>query len=189
MPRLGVLVKLAILVAGTSLLLLSACAAPVGEATRGAPLGFDPALDFPIIATQGLPVLEGSEAQFSTLFDQGKPIVLNFWAGNCPPCRAEMPDFQRIHEAYSDRVLIIGLDVGPFVGLGSHEDGLHLLRQLGVTYPAGTTSDANVVRAYTVSGMPTTAFFTAEGKLLTKRTGLVTSSQVLAILEQIWQGS
>lgn len=34
----------------------------------------------------------------------GKPIVLNFWAGQCPPCRAEMPDLQEFYEGSKDEV-------------------------------------------------------------------------------------
>ena len=41
----------------------------------------------------------------------GKPIVLNFWAGQCPPCRAEMPNLQEFYEESKDEVTLLGIDV------------------------------------------------------------------------------
>lgn len=52
--------------------------------------------DFGIVAYQGEALLGGREVRFSKVFEQGKPVVLNFWAGLCPPCRAEMPWFQKL---------------------------------------------------------------------------------------------
>ena len=53
------------------------------------------------------------------------------------PCRAEMPQFQAFHEEFKDQVTLLGIDLGPFTGLGSHEDADELLQELGVTYPDG----------------------------------------------------
>ena len=94
-------------------------------------------LDFPISLYQGDDVMGATDVNFSEFF-QGKPVVLNFWAGLCPPCRAEIPDFQRFHENFSDRVTLFGLDVGPFTGLGSNQNGKELIEELGVTYPVGS---------------------------------------------------
>lgn len=120
----------------------------------------------------------GSEMALSDLFKQGKPVVLNFWAGLCPPCRIEMPDFQKFHDEYGDRVLLYGVDVGPFLGLGSRDDGRALLDELGVTYPNGTTFDNGVVSDYGVIGMPTTYFFAPDGRVIRKQTGLMTLGQM-----------
>ena len=43
---------------------------------------------------------------------RGKPVVLNFWATWCPPCRAEIPHFQEASEKYGDRAVVIGIDQG-----------------------------------------------------------------------------
>jgi len=168
------------------LLLLAACGVVSPGPTVDAPTRLDASLDFEIELTQGAEGLSAGRRRFASLVGQGKPVVLNFWAGLCPPCRAEMPDFQYLHETYGERVLIVGLDVGPFVQLGTNEDGLRLLRQLGITYVAGTTADADVVRAYGIVGMPTTVFFAADGRRFTTHAGLMTRGQALSILEQIW---
>ena len=56
--------------------------------------------DFEFVVYQGEEELGGSDLSFSQIFDQGKPVVLNFWAGQCPPCRAEMPGFQEVYNQY-----------------------------------------------------------------------------------------
>jgi thiol-disulfide isomerase/thioredoxin len=145
--------------------------------------------DFELVMYRGAEVLGGEKLKFSSLFGTGKPVVLNFWAGLCPPCRAEMPHFQEVHEKYKGRVLLFGLDVGPFVGLGSREDGQALLRELKVTYPTGTTFDAQVVRAYNVLGMPTTVFITANGKVFRQWTGLLTKQKLEELVEELLKAS
>jgi thiol-disulfide isomerase/thioredoxin len=141
--------------------------------------------DFQVVAYQGEELLGGKEVKFSQLFSQRKPVVLNFWAGLCPPCRAEMPDLQQVSQEYQDRVLLFGLDVGPFVGLGSREDGKALLKELQVTYPAGTTFDAEVVRKYQILGMPTTVFIKPDGKVLRTWTGLLTRKKLSELVEEL----
>ena len=50
--------------------------------------------------------------------------------------------------------------MGPFVGLGSQEEGRALLKDLQITYPAGTTPDSVILREYKVLGTPATFYFT-----------------------------
>ena len=134
----------------------------------------DLAPDFSITMYQGQDVVGGQEVNFSSLVGQ-KPIVLNFWAGLCPPCRAEMPDLQVFSEKFQGRALMLGIDIGQFTGLGSQDDGQNLLDELGVTYPAGFTNDGSVVRDYEILGMPTTVFIDAQGKIFNKWTGALNS--------------
>jgi thiol-disulfide isomerase/thioredoxin len=116
-------------------------------------------------------------------------VVLNFFAGLCPPCRAEMPDLQSVSAQYQGRVILFGLDIGPFVNLGSRKDGKALVRELGVTYPTGTTFDSKVVREYRVLGMPTTVFLTPDGKVFTTWTGLLTRGKMVELFEQLLKAS
>ena len=135
----------------------------------------EPAPNFSITMFQGQDVVGGQEVNLSDLTGQ-KPIVLNFWAGLCPPCRAEMPDLQVFNEKFKDRALLIGIDLGQFTGLGTQQDATDLLEELGVTYPAGFTTEAGVVRDYEVLGMPTTVFIDAQGKIFNKWTGALNGS-------------
>jgi thiol-disulfide isomerase/thioredoxin len=145
--------------------------------------------DFEITVYQGADVLGGEKVRFSDLLAQGQPVVLNFWAGLCPPCRAEMPDLQEVYDEYQGRVLLFGLDVGPFVGLGSREDGRALLEELKVTYPAGTTSDPNVVREYQILGMPTTLFIKPNGEVIRNWAGLLNKQKMEELVEELLAAS
>ncbi|MBI4297696.1 MAG: TlpA family protein disulfide reductase [Chloroflexi bacterium] len=145
--------------------------------------------DFQISVYRGEDALGGKDLQFSAAFAAGKPVILNFFAGLCPPCRAEMPDIQSVSGEYKDKVTIFGLDVGPFVGLGSRDDGNALVQGLGITYPTGTTFDRQVVSAYQVLGMPTTVFITPEGKVFKRWTGLLTRAKLIELTEGLLKAS
>ena len=156
-------VRLSLLAAVILLSIAIACAAPAAEAP-------EPAYDFPILLYQG-PAEWGGDLPLSQL--EGQPVVLNFWAGLCPPCRAEMPEFQQFQDAFAGRVTLIGVDLGQFMNLGRPEDAQNLLTELGVTYPAGYTADDQVVPNYRVLGLPTTVFITADGQIHRKWDGVL----------------
>ena len=141
--------------------------------------------DFEIVAYQSAAELGGERVQFSDVLARGKPVVLNFWAGLCPPCRAEMPEFQEVYDQFSDRILLLGIDLGPFTGLGTSDQGQALLEELGVTYPAGTTEDASVVSRFQVLGMPTTMFVTPDGGITHKWTGILTREKLTELTEEL----
>jgi thiol-disulfide isomerase/thioredoxin len=129
--------------------------------------------------------LGDEEVTLSALVGQGKPIVLNFWAALCPPCRAEMPDFQAVYDERHDEVIIIGVDIGQQQHLGSREDGKQLLVDLGVTYPSGTTFDENVVRDFRMVGMPTTFFINTDGTLMRAWTGLLNKAKINELIDEM----
>lgn len=59
-----------------------------------------------------------------------------------------MPEFREVNEKFGDRILLFGLDVGPFTNLGTSKEGQARVQELGVTYPTGTTSNPEVVKVY-----------------------------------------
>jgi len=135
----------------------------------------DQAPNFSITMYQGQDVVGAEEVSLHSLFGD-KPIVLNFWAGLCPPCRAEMPDLQEFNEKFEDRALLLGIDLGQFFGLGNQKDAQELLDELEVTYPAGFTNDGDVIQDYRVLGMPTTIFIDKDGNIFNKWTGALNVS-------------
>ena len=98
-------------------------------------------------------------------------MVLNFWARLCPPCWSEMPELQDFYEEFQDRVVLLGIDIGQFTGLGSPKDAGKLLQSMGITYPAGFTDNGKVVSDYKVLAMPTTVFISGNGQIVRKWTG------------------
>ena len=138
----------------------------------------DLAPDLTVVMFQGQDVVGGEKVTLSGLIG-GRPIVLNFWAGLCPPCRAEMPDLQEFHEDFQDRALLLGVDLGQFTGLGNTDDAKKLLSDLAITYPAGFTSDSDVIRNYQVLGMPTTIFIDREGRIFNRWTGALNKNVLI----------
>jgi thiol-disulfide isomerase/thioredoxin len=132
---------------------------------------------------QGQQKLGSESLNFADL--RGQPVVLNFWAGLCPPCRAEIPHFEEFYREFEGRALLLGLDVGQFTGLGNRDDAQALLRDLAVTYPAGFTLDESVMKDYQVLTMPTTVFVDANGKIFRKWSGVLDQATLTKITEEM----
>ena len=168
-------------------ILLVACGGGLGaNAATGDEASKDLAPDFSFTLYQGESRLGAEMLDLSDL--QGRPTVLNFWAGLCPPCRAELPDLQLFYEDFNDQVNVVGVDIGTFTGLGNQEDAQKLLSELAIAYPNGFTSDDTVVRRYRVLSMPTTFFINSKGEIFKKWNGAlnreVLTEQTTALLNQ-----
>jgi thiol-disulfide isomerase/thioredoxin len=103
----------------------------------------------------------------------GDPVVLNFWFPSCPPCVAEMPDFEKLHQKYKgDGLKVVGVQL---LGLDSVEDGQTFVDRLNVNYMLGPdqTPDkfGQTVMNYKVSGFPTTVFIDRDHNIVRKWTG------------------
>jgi cytochrome c biogenesis protein CcmG, thiol:disulfide interchange protein DsbE len=89
---------------------------------------------------------------------RGTPVVLNFWATWCDPCRREMPALQATAEQFDGQVLILGIDQGeaaPTVAA--------FIEEYGLTYPILLDEAFTVGDLYNVRGMPTTFFIDGDG--------------------------
>lgn len=134
--------------------------------------------DFQVVVQQGEVRIGAGEVSFGSVLERGQPVVLNFWAGLCPPCRAEMPAFQRLHDELGDEFILVGVDVGPFTGLGTQEDAERLLRELDITYPSAYSLSMEPLTGYGVHAMPTTIYFSAAGELLHVHAGFLSEDQM-----------
>ncbi len=165
-------------------LVLAACACsflPIGAPQTPTSSG----KDFTVVAYQGQDVFGGQEVKFSNVLGRGKPIVLNFWGGKCPPCRAEMPEFQKVADDFAGKVTFVGIDVGPFTGLGTHDDAQKLLKDLGIRYPAGYAVDPSPLQPYGVRAMPTTVYISAKGDIVDTVNGAVREPQLRAAVQEL----
>ena len=173
-----------------AMVLLTACGTSLQQVPESEPAAspqsdLPEAPDFQLTLYHGAEVLGGQQVSLSQVLDQGKPVVLNLWAGLCPPCRLEMPDFQEASDEFGDDVLLIGLDVGPFTNLGTNKEGQELIQELGITYPTGTTSDAGVIQDYQLLGMPATYFIKTDGEIARIWTGLLTKDKLTELVEEL----
>ena len=145
-------------------------------------------LDFRVGLYQSWEVIGAREISFASLLGD-KPIVLNYWASSCPPCSAEMPEFQKVYEAFDGRVLFFGLDVGRFSGFGGPDESAMELGRLGITYPAGPVPDIETIQRLGVRGLPSTDFITPDGKVIKNWTGVLNESKLTELVEDLISAS
>lgn len=88
----------------------------------------------------------------------GQPVVLNFWASWCGPCRMEMPHFERVSLNYDGRATILGINQAE-----SKETIAQFGQNAHVTYPLLVDTDMDVNNKYRVFNLPTTIFVDANG--------------------------
>lgn len=123
--------------------------------TKGAPpLASGVAPDF------SLTTFEGQEIKLSEL--RGKPVVINFWASWCIPCRTEAPILERAWKDYGERgVVILGVDY-----VDTYDAAKKFIQEYGMTYPNGPDLGTRISQMYRITGVPETYFVTREGKML-----------------------
>jgi len=108
---------------------------------------------------------DGSRVSLSDF--EGKPLIVNFWATWCPPCRAEMPSFQRAWEQLQgEGIGVIAINVG--------EDADTIGKftaEIPVTFPLPMDEKSQMVQAWPVRGLPTTFVVDPHGRLAYVATG------------------
>jgi len=101
----------------------------------------------------------GKEITLSEL--RGRPVIVNFWATWCPPCRAEMPAMQRAFMDYEDEeVIILAIN-------STNQDALQAVKQFvdefDITFPILLDSQGTAANTYQISSLPTTYFIGKDG--------------------------
>lgn len=123
--------------------------------------------DFTVVDNNGNPVnLSGMK---------GKPVVINFWASWCPPCKAEMPDFEAMYQKYGETVtfMMVNMTDGQQETLESAKEHI---AQSGYTFPVYFDTEYSAAYAYYVTSLPTTYFVDADGNLVTYANGMIDAS-------------
>lgn len=127
-----------------------------------------PAPSFPLLTP------EGDELDLEELVGE-KPVVLNFWASTCPPCKEEMPDFQAAYEAYGQDINFVMVNVGDAMQGETREKADTYLAEAGYTFPVYFDVDYQGITAYGVQGFPHTYFIDAEGNVVIYAAGMLTA--------------
>ena len=120
---------------------------------------------------------EGGRTSLAAL--AGHPIVINFWATYCPPCRAEMPLLQKQVGAASGVRLVL-IDEGE-----SSQTARDFLNAIGVHQPALLDSDLGVGHAYAVIALPTTVFVRSNGIIAGRQVGQLDERVLAAQLSNL----
>jgi thiol-disulfide isomerase/thioredoxin len=170
---------LALLAAAAVLgLLTPALSACVLQGERIEPM----APDFQLALYEGQRIGGASTLRLSDY--RGRPVVVNFWATWCAPCRAEMPALESVYEHFNDDgLMVIGVDMG-VAGPTSNQETVEFLKEVGVTYPVGHAGSAQVGADYSVVGLPTSVFIKPDGTIRTRRTGVIDEESLEQLVEE-----
>ena len=103
---------------------------------------------------------EGNPLTLSSL--RGKPVVVNFWASWCSPCKGEMPDFEEAYKKYGADIqfLIVNMTDGDRETV---ESAKAYIESVGYTFPVFYDTQLEAAYAYAVYSIPATYFINAEG--------------------------
>lgn len=112
----------------------------------------------------------GKQLLFSSLF--GKPIVLNFWASWCPPCKSELPDFNKVYNEMKDDVVFLMVDLVD----GQRETvatGSGYIAEQGYSFSVYYDTTQEAANTYSISSIPTTLFIDKDGNIAEGQTGML----------------
>lgn len=126
------------------------------------------------------PLLEG-EGNLALSDLAGKPVVLNFWASWCGPCRDEAPWFKAAYERFGDRVHFLGVDIND-----ARSEAIAFVDEYGIEYPSVRDLDGGIKADYGLTGQPETFFIDAEGRIVEHVPGAVPNEAALMdLLERL----
>ena len=112
----------------------------------------------------------------------GKPVVLNFWASWCPPCKSEMPGFDKIYASVKSDIVFLMVDLVD----GQRETqatGQQYVKQQGFTFPVYYDTKQSAAIKYGINSIPTTYIINAEGKIVTSYVGAIPEKTLLAAID------
>lgn len=113
-----------------------------------------------------LPRLADPAVTLSLARLHGRPVLINFWASWCVPCRAEMPRLERAYTQAGDKVAFVGIDTHD-----TRAAALAFMRQTRVTYPSAFDPAGSAAATYGLFGLPTSVFVLPDGRILERHVG------------------
>lgn len=126
------------------------------------------------------PVLGHPGQHISLSSYRGRPVIVNFFASWCPPCKKETPLLARYYRTAGSKITVIGIDVNDRTAAA-----LRFVHRTGVSYPVGTDSPPRTALSYGVSGLPQTFFLNARHRIVKRVFGALTSRQLAAAATRI----
>lgn len=122
--------------------------------------------------------LDGNSVSLSDY--AGTPLLVNFWATWCPPCRSELPLIQQYQDQYAGDFVVLAVD-----GAETAEDVRSFAEAQGYTMMFLLDTDYAVAELYQVRGFPTSVFIDADGAIQKVHIGELTEPMLIAYLDMI----
>ncbi len=130
-----------------------------------------------------MPLLGGGEFRLSE--HGGQPLIINFWASWCPPCREESPIFERTWQGYRDQgIYFVGVNIQD-----AEEDAEAYVREFGLSFANGRDVDGKISVDYGVIGLPVTFFVGADGVIEGRWVGAISEERLVGWSEALLAGS
>lgn len=125
---------------------------------------------------------EGQPLALSAL--RGKPVLVNFWATWCGPCKSELPDLETAFLKYGGKVDFLFVNLTD--GYRDTVDGVKaFLEEKGFAFPVYYDTDGSAAIAYGVSSIPTTVLISPEGRLLHTQIGAMTGETIESLIAML----
>ena len=125
---------------------------------------------------------EGNAVKLSDF--RGKPVILNFWASWCGPCKAEMPEFETAYQTYGDQVqfLVVNLTDGSSETV---ETASGYIAEQGYTFPVYYDTAMEAAVAYRIYAIPVSYFIDASGEVRATHEGMIPGEALTSNIEAL----
>ena len=169
-PRVLLVIALVLLTLG---LMIGGCSSNSSNTSTRVTVG-EPAPDFE------LENLDGESVSLSDYI--GRPVLINFWRVNCPPCRDEIPHLQAVYsERLGGELVMLMINAGESPGMIRS-----FLNDNEISFPVLLDPDIAVAVTYGIPGVPTTFFIDRDGIIQAKVIGpLLTTAAIESRISQI----
>lgn len=125
---------------------------------------------------------EGNTVRLSDF--KGKPVVLNFWATWCNPCRSEFPSFEKMYNKYVDDIEFVMVDMTDGQR-ETMEDAKRFISNNGYTFPVYYDTELEAAYVYSVNSIPMTVFIDSNGNLINYHTGAMNDTTLEKYIKQL----
>lgn len=126
---------------------------------------------------------EGNEVKLSDM--RGKPVIVNFWASWCGPCKSEMPEFDEAYEKYKDDIcfMMVNLTDNSSETVATAKS---YIESQGYSFPVYYDTMLEAATAYSGYSIPATYFIDAEGNAIAYAVGAIDSATLQKGIDMIY---
>ncbi len=126
---------------------------------------------------------DGTEVHLSDFY--GKPILINFWATWCSPCKSELPDFDAVYRDYGEDVVFMMVNMTS--GRDTVESASAFVADAGYTFPVYYDKDLDAASTYGAYSIPMTILIDADAHIVGGQVGVLSEEVLRGVLDDVLQ--